>query len=148
MKLVYRFDPDLNTLIRHIEGDVKKIRRFGMLNVVTTIEALAIKKAPVKSSNLANSGTSNVSADGGIGTISFIARNAKGDPYGLYVHEGTGIYGPKRRPIFPTTKKALWWPGAKHPVKFVSGMRARPFLKKAAEEVDIPAVFIAGANRR
>lgn len=27
--------------------------------------------------------------------------------YGLYLHEGTGIYGPKRRPIVPKSAKAL-----------------------------------------
>lgn len=55
--------------------------------------------------------------------------------YARYVHDGTGLYGPLRRKIVPKTRKALHWPGAAHPVKSVKGMRARPFLAEAAEEM-------------
>ena len=32
-------------------------------------------------------------------------------PYGTFVHEGTGVYGPKKKPYFvkPSEKKALRW---------------------------------------
>lgn len=29
--------------------------------------------------------------------------------YGLYVHEGTGIYGPRKTPIVPVNKRVLSW---------------------------------------
>jgi hypothetical protein len=56
-------------------------------------------------------------------------------PHAKYLHEGTGIYGPKRRPIViePKGKKALNWPGAKHPVKRVRqrGIKPSDFLRMA-----------------
>lgn len=48
--------------------------------------------------------------------------------YAIYVHEGTGIYGIHGTPIVPTTKKALYWKGALHPVRSVRGQRANPFM--------------------
>lgn len=55
-----------------------------------------------------------------------------GMEYGQYLEEGTGIYGPHKEPfiIKPKTKKALFWPGATHPVKAVlhSGMKPRAIV--------------------
>lgn len=55
--------------------------------------------------------------------------------YGVYVHDGTGIYGPKGTPITPTRAKFLRWKkkGGKGYVyaKVVKGMRPNPFLKDA-----------------
>ncbi len=54
--------------------------------------------------------------------------------YALDVHEGTGLYGPKKRPIAikARNKKALFWKGAEHPVRSVKspGMRGIPFLRE------------------
>ncbi len=44
-----------------------------------------------------------------------------------YVTEGTGVYVGKGR-IVPTTKKALYWPGAEHPYRSVAGQRANDFV--------------------
>lgn len=54
--------------------------------------------------------------------------------YSGFVHEGTGIFGPLGMPIFPKEKKALWWPGAAHPVKMVRGQKPQPFLRDALEQ--------------
>jgi HK97 gp10 family phage protein len=54
--------------------------------------------------------------------------------YAIYVHEGTGIYGPKGRPITPKTAKMLSWKnrkGARIFAKSVKGMKPNPFLKNA-----------------
>ena len=50
--------------------------------------------------------------------------------YAPYVHEGT-----KAHIILPVIKKALFWKGARHPVKKVHhpGTTARPFLRMAVE---------------
>jgi hypothetical protein len=60
--------------------------------------------------------------------------------YAKYVHDGTGIYGPLKRPIIilPTNKKALYWKGAKHPVRKViqKGIRPNTFLSRAAKGVE------------
>jgi HK97 gp10 family phage protein len=55
--------------------------------------------------------------------------------YALYNEIGTGLYGPYHQVIRPKTKKALWWPGAEHPVAYVKGMQPQPFLRPAADEV-------------
>lgn len=47
---------------------------------------------------------------------------ATSQPYALPVETGTGIYGPKKVPFVIKAKpgKALFWPGADHPVKQVT----------------------------
>lgn len=55
--------------------------------------------------------------------------------YARYVHDGTGIYGPRRRPIRPVTHRFLRFKpkGSNRYVyaKQVRGMRPNPFLAKA-----------------
>jgi hypothetical protein len=59
--------------------------------------------------------------------------------YAIYVHEGTGLYGPKHKMIVPVNKKVLRWKtkgkkGGKGGYTFSmksSGMRPNPFLKNA-----------------
>lgn len=52
-----------------------------------------------------------------------------------YIHEGTGIYGPRRRPIRPRRKKVLRFTvrGQPEPVfaTSVKGIRPNPYLRKA-----------------
>lgn len=141
MILDLKIQPDLARFARNLKGNVKGAMRAGMINLVTNIEAQAKKNAPVKTSNLANSGTSFVNADGSVGTVSFTA------PYAEYVHRGTGLYGPYKKKIVPKNKKALYWPGGAHPVRSTKGMRANPFLRRAAEDSDIGALYVEGAER-
>ena len=54
--------------------------------------------------------------------------------YGVYVHDGTGIFGPKGQPITPKMSKFLRWKTKKGTVVYatsVKGMRPNPFLKDA-----------------
>lgn len=54
--------------------------------------------------------------------------------YGLYVHEGTGIYGVKGMPIKPRRAKLLRWRPKKSGyvyAKAVKGMQPNPFLTDA-----------------
>lgn len=44
-----------------------------------------------------------------------------------YVTKGTGVHVGKGR-IYPTTKRALYWKGAAHPVRSVAGQRANNFV--------------------
>ena len=52
--------------------------------------------------------------------------------YAIYIETGTDPYV-----IRPKTAKALFWPGATHPVKIVHhpGIRAQPFLRPAADKL-------------
>ncbi len=58
-----------------------------------------------------------------------------------YVRYGTGLFGPKGQRIRPTTKKALFWPTAQHPVRSVAGMKPNdfvtPIIEQAATEEDV-----------
>lgn len=112
------------------------VQQTGLLT-----EAQAVRLAPFakfsgkkKGTNLKNSGTTEFSGSG-FNTSAKVKFTA---PYAIFVHEGTGIFGPKQAPftVQPKKKKALFWTGAPHPFKKVTikGMRARPFLKQAAEE--------------
>lgn len=54
--------------------------------------------------------------------------------YARMVHEGTGIYGPHRRPIYPKRSKILRWKavdGKTIFAKSVRGMKKNQFLKDA-----------------
>lgn len=65
---------------------------------------------------------------------SFVARVGFNLRYGLFVHEGTGIYGPTGSPIVPKSAKMLRWKtrqGIVHYAASVKGMRPNAFLKKA-----------------
>lgn len=59
-----------------------------------------------------------------------IARVGPTASYAIFVHEGT-----KAHVIRPKTAKALFWPGASHPVKSVNhpGTKANRFMLKIAE---------------
>lgn len=61
------------------------------------------------------------------------ARFYDDEDYTVFVIEGTAA-----RDIFPSTKKALYWPGADHPVAFVHhpGTRANDFVGRAMDEVE------------
>ncbi|MDI6616120.1 MAG: hypothetical protein QME27_05350 [Syntrophaceae bacterium] len=158
MRFQHRITPSLDTFTRTLKGDVRGARRAGMINIVSMIEAVARKGAPVKRSNLANSGSSRVEKDGSEGVVTFSA------PYAKYVHEGTGLYGPHKTKIVIRsqreitvrpkrgkpykTKGFLFAPGMIHPVKFVEspGMQGTPFLTDAAEGADMEKLYIEGAN--
>ncbi len=60
-------------------------------------------------------------------------------PYAIYVHEGT-----KAHTIRPRTKKALYWAGAKHPVKMVRhpGTKANPFVERTYNKTKQPVIAI------
>ncbi|GAC1589092.1 MAG: hypothetical protein NVS4B1_33440 [Ktedonobacteraceae bacterium] len=46
-----------------------------------------------------------------------------------YVTQGTAS------PILPTVKKAMWWPGAAHPMYSVAGQAADPFQTAVAQDI-------------
>lgn len=68
-----------------------------------------------------------------------VARVGTNVLYALYVHDGTGLYGPKHHYIVPVNKKILRWKakggaGGKGGYVFAkrsSGMQPNPFLKNA-----------------
>ena len=142
IKIAFKLSPEIGKIIKKVDAINKGGLRAGMINLVEELEARAVKLAPVRTSNLVNSITSSVSADGKKGTLKATA------PYAIFVHEGTGLYGPHKEMILirPKNKKALFWPGAAHPVKSVKikGQKPNPFFLRAIREVDLQKSFEAG----
>lgn len=79
-----------------------------------------------------------------------VARVGTNVKYAIWVHEGTGIYGPRKRPITPVRKKLLAWPVKNQSgqgrrryrggrtaqyafAKQVAGVKPRPFLRNALD---------------
>lgn len=109
-------------LAAKLTGLVQRSKRDAMQRAVLTVEAQAKRESPVKTGNLRRSITSRVERGGDRGVV---GTNAK---YARAVHEGT-----RARTIRPVRKRALFWRGARHPVKSVRhpGSRANPFLERA-----------------
>ena len=138
MEVFFKINPRPEDLAGTVKTRLLNARRAGMTSAVTGLEARAVVNAPVRTSNLVNARTTEVSDDGLRGIIRFTAM------YARYVHEGTGLYGPHKTKIIPKAKKFLYWPGAAHPVKSVRGMKGRQFLARAAKETDIVRLYRIG----
>lgn len=139
--------PNIKKLIAGLSAEnMRGAMRAGMVNLISDVEARAVKLAPVRTSNLANAITNSTTPDGLMSRL-FVTDAA---PYAKYVHDGTGIYGPHKQKIIilPKDKKALFWPGAKHPVKKVvqKGIKGNPFFKKALREIKPSALFGEGVK--
>ena len=108
---------------------------------------LAIAKCPVDEGRLRGSLTLEMRSEGGLP----IARVGSNLPYARYVHDGTGIYGPRGDVIRPRNAQVLAWPvknnsgvgnrrysGGKTAnyafARSVRGMPGRPFLLDALRE--------------
>lgn len=123
-----------------IEMDVERLKNLmskGMDAVKIAFKYTAIdvwgelrKEAPVNHGRLAGSFQLKPVND-------FEYHIQSGVAYALAVHTGTGIHGPEGRPIeiVPVNKKALYWPGAPHPVKRVlnPGRKADPYADRAMD---------------
>ncbi|MEK5068103.1 hypothetical protein [Sporosarcina sp. FSL K6-1508] len=66
------------------------------------------------------------------GAVIYLAHGSK---IGLYHEMGTGIYGPKKRPIVPTTAQALHFSigGKAIFAKSIKGMQAKPVIDPTAD---------------
>ncbi len=66
------------------------------------------------------------------GVVSSVRNTAE---HAVWVHEGTGIYGPYATPIVPTTHKVMvfYWNGTLQARRSVRGQRANPWLATALE---------------
>ncbi|HEU5013955.1 MAG TPA: HK97 gp10 family phage protein [Roseiflexaceae bacterium] len=94
----------------------------AMQRIVLTGEGYAKAEAPVKRGTLRRSITSRVEAGGRRGVIGTNLR------YARPVHDGS-----RAHTIRPVRARALFWKGAKHPVRVVHhpGTHANPFFARA-----------------
>jgi len=117
--------------IRKMFADPKGPVARGVLRMSKKVERKAKRLAPVDKGQLRASITSQVVFRGGL-PIGRVGTNVK---HAMWVHEGTGIYGPRGMPIRPKNGKVLVFRpkgAAKNVyVKSVKGMKGRPFLRDA-----------------
>lgn len=105
-----------------LQAVAKEARQVAMQRAVLIVEAEGKREAPVKTGNLRRTITSRVEDGGNRGIVGTNARYARA------VHDGS-----KAHTIRPVNGKALYWKGAKHPVKSVKhpGTKGNPFFERA-----------------
>lgn len=121
-----------SSALQRLEANMRKYPalskvHFGQAIVAATVEIH--KKAirgivPWKTGTLVRTFSFNAVASQLMGKV-FPTRD-----YALYVHEGT-----RPHVIMPKNKKALWWMGARHPMRSVRhpGTAGNPFLPRMVD---------------
>jgi len=97
----------------------------------TRVQTKAKNLCPVATGRLRSSITVAMGLEGG----QLVARVGTNVKYAMFIHNGTGIYGPARQRIYPQNGKFLVWTprGAAKPIfaRSVLGTKRHPFLKDA-----------------
>jgi hypothetical protein len=107
-----------------LNGLVQRGKRDAMQRAVLAVEAGVKRETPVKKGHLRRSITSRVESGGDRGIVGTNLGYARA------VHEGT-----RPRVIVPRRAKALFWKGARHPVRSVRhpGSKGQPFLVRGLD---------------
>lgn len=116
---------ELAVMLHGPSGEVGlEVRRRGNL-----VLNAARREAPVRTGTLRGSLRMFVGSEAG----ELAATIGSPLDYALYVHEGTGIYGPRHRPIRPVRARMLAWRdnGQWHFAREVRGTRPNRFLERA-----------------
>lgn len=110
-------------IIRRMQEAELKRRRI-IRKIISVIEANSKKAAPAETGRLRRNIISFMLNRMGVVGVSIAAEHA------LAVHEGSGLYGIKRKKyqISPKHKKALSWPALQK--AYSQGQAARPFVPK------------------
>lgn len=108
------------------------------------VRSLAVARAPKASGRLTSSSSVTMNTHPGlvVGVVEFSA------PHALWVHEGTGIFGPRGRPIRARAGRVMRFPtgaggrarrrGAFTYTREVKGQRPRPYLVSALRLIMVP----------
>ena len=131
-----RISPGLGRKIREAssEGIARDMMRRGLRVEAAAKKRISVSPKRVDKGRLRSS-IRTVPIRAGFSRGARVGSNVK---YARFVHDGTGIYGPRGTPIKPRTKKFLRFrpkgvKGKKGYVfaKSVKGMRPNPYLKDA-----------------
>ena len=119
-----KFSVDVGKLSSEIEEDVKKVVKNSAFNIERNAKSNLTKNKSVDTGHLRQGISTDVKGLEAIIHTSNI-KYAPGVEYGTRAHI-----------IRAKNKKALYWKGAKHPVKQVNhpGSRAKPYLIPAFEK--------------
>ena len=132
LKTEIKISPGLLKLGDRIHAGIQA----GLLRAAGAVEARAVEEAPRVTGNLVDAIRKYI--EGSRARISATA------PYSIFVHEGTGLYGPLKRKIFPKEKKALAfvYGGKQIVVRSTKGQKPNPFMARALEKVKPPIAEI------
>jgi hypothetical protein len=128
------FEMDISQ-VNSLVGNLKKAPQVMREDFRTTgqkaglmVTGEAIKEAPVDKGFLRSKIGPPITTIGGSSLITKVTSHAD---YSKAVHDGTDAHV-----IVPSAKKALFWPGAEHPVRKVNhpGTTANPYMKRALEK--------------
>ena len=125
-------DAVIQKMLHSPKGQVAR----GILKLGKKVERKAKRLVPVDHGVLRNSISTELIIRRGP-----VARIGTKVKYALYVHEGTGIHGPKGQPIYPRNGKVLVFTTKKGKQVFarsVKGMKGTPYLRDAL-------IFVVGA---
>ena len=133
IKTEIKISPSLLKLGNALEAGIQA----GLLRAAGAVEAAAVAEAPIKTGNLKDAIRKYIE-----GQRAVISATA---PYSIFVHEGTGLYGPHKTKIVPSAKQALAFSigGKKIVVRSVKGQKPNPFMARALKKVEgqIPGIF-------
>lgn len=134
------------------EAEINRLLRGGSGPVVRHVDTLVRRTVNAAKRNVkVDEGNLRDSVTGTVTTSRDQVRGRVGTPllYGLYLHEGTGVYGPRGTPIVPIHRKFLRFevqsgkaaPG-RRPVVFAKQVRGVPgdkwLLRGLQESVPYP----------
>ena len=122
------------TGLQRLVSDPRTPTYRQMTRIGRAVQSTAQQLAPVDTGRLRQSGDTQMRPGRG----SLVARVGFSAKHALWVHEGTGIYGPRRTPITPRRARMLAWRdrrGGWRYARSVRGMRPRRFLTRATRLV-------------
>jgi len=126
-RITYNSQEIIQLLTSPTGGVVQDLLRRGRL-----VENQAKRLCPVRTGRLRSAITHELRRESGIPVVR-VGTNVN---YSMYVHEGTGIYGPRHAPIRPRHAKLLRFTAEDGTIVFtkqVKGQPARPFLERALQ---------------
>lgn len=121
--------------LEHIREEIKR-KQAGMHTLGQAIGNDIASEAKMKASWVDRTGNTRRNIHGGVDGVGdeFVIYVAHGSEVGVYHELGTGIYGPRKRPIVPVNAKALKFKikGKEVFARSVKGIKKNPVLMNAA----------------
>jgi hypothetical protein len=155
IRVEQRGDENIFDVIGNMPDKAVRLLRATIEDIADRIESQAIINAPEDTGELKAHAVERVDNKRRIqGPGGLVVRSVLSVPktpvYAKWVHDGTGIYGPKGTPIVP--KKANFMrfqiDGKWFAKRSVRGQRPQPYLKEAAETVERTYVPVKIAELR
>lgn len=125
-------------LVAEIAGRNSQVILWIERNIIDAIQRRAQQFAPIDRGVL-RSDIQSERIDAGTITPSWRVGNTRRTPYSKWVHEGTGVFGPRGAPIVPKNGPYLVFKSRRTGdlvfAKSVQGQKPQPYLRAALESV-------------